>query len=312
MKKENLQTAIEATKAKLHNAEGERAGAMPEELIMIDKKIRGLQIELKYLTESVALLEKEEKPTDELALAKLLVLDLCEQAQNDNVDMNGNDKRLIASDRLTESIEKLELLQDMIKGHTLAFPEMEQFTKDLNCYIEAGTEAVGKATTTIREADEEIEKLTAALEVAKAEGAAEKIIELSELLEDAKKKRQYLEPILDNALHVEVFPVGTISQAWQEVAEIYKYEWRNRLEIVRAAAVLFHNACNELDILTRELKAVRYTLQCIGRENGSHDEIIKGNQIITNGVSREDVQLMAPDENGKLYRILFHNRSELL
>ena len=48
MKKENLQTAIEATKAKLHNAKGERAGAMPEELIMIDKKIRGLQIELTF------------------------------------------------------------------------------------------------------------------------------------------------------------------------------------------------------------------------------------------------------------------------
>ncbi|MDD6070427.1 MAG: hypothetical protein PUC12_06375 [Clostridiales bacterium] len=309
---ESIQRVIEESMQQLRQEEEKLCNATPEEAVIIEKTIRKLNRDIKYFREALELCQEQDAPKGKLASAKLLAFELVEKALQDNVDMNSADSRLVTADRLGEALEKLELLHECEELKSMEFPTMDQFTDGLNKYIQETAENVSTVMEQIKEADSEIERIAVALEDAKAAGDIEQITEYGDSLEDAKKKRDYMQPILDNAMNRETFPIGTISQEWRNIADIYKYEWYVRLEIVKAAASLYHSACKELDYLTKELKAVRYNLQSIARENGSREDITKNNQIITAGATREDTLLMAPDENGLLYRIIFHNRSELL
>lgn len=312
MDTKNIKTAIENAMQQLQREEAKFDGATPEVAVEIEKVVRKLKRDIKNLQDAYELSKAKIQPTDKLTNAKLFAFELFEKALQEGVDMSSDDGGLIAADRLNDAIEKLEMIKECSGSGALSFPNAEHFTVNLQKYIDDSADNISKVMKEIKGADAEIERIAAALEDAKAAGNAEGIMEYGDSLEDAKKKREYMQPILDNAMARETFPMGVISQEWENVANIYKHEWYVRLEIVKAAAALYHSACSELDNLSRELKAVRYNLQTIARENGSQENITKNNQIITAGATREDTMLMVPDENGSLYRTIFHNRSELL
>lgn len=137
-------------------------------------------------------------------------------------------------------------------------------------------------------------------------------LENSDSLETARKTRAYLEPMVRETEKSETFPEGTIRNAWNEICDLYRYEWLLRIEIINTAQAIHHQTIEELTELTNRLKAIRYTMQRIGKENGSTDEIIKYNQNITKGIDINGIRQIPQNDREMIYRAIYHNRQELL
>lgn len=312
---ENLQNVIEKTEQEIKHLRTKRQKSEIEQFSVLDKEILRLEMLLKHFKESEHLQELREKGhthTDTFTLAKLHAMEILSQAINEGKDINGNDPRIIASFRLTDIIERLELLQMAKEPKDTAFQPAKYFTEQFNSYIKAKNEKVESAKTRLSAQDREIQRIETALKDARMAGNPEEIIEYSDSLETACKTREYLEPMVLESEQSETFPPETISNAWKEICNLYRHEWLLRLEIINTAQEIHHQACNELIDLTNSLKSLRYEIQRIGRENGSPDEIEKYNQQITSGIDINRIRQIPPNENDRLYRYIYHDRGKLL
>lgn len=311
-----LQNAIAQAQEKLDRARKERQQASIEQFATLDKEILRQELLLKHLKESQQLQELREKgqaPTDFFLQAKLHATELLEQASSDGMDFNENDKRITASFRLMDMIDRLELLKMASETATTEpIPDNEEFTKQFDCFIQAKQEKVKNAREKLLAQEREIERIETALRDSTIAGNPEEIIEYSASLETAKKTREYLEPMVQEMEKSETFPEGTIKNAWNEICDLYRYEWLLRIEIINAAQAIHHQASEELTELTNRLKAIRYTMQRIGKENGSTDEIVKYNQNITKGIDINGIRQISQNDREMIHRAIYHNRQELL
>lgn len=133
-----------------------------------------------------------------------------------------------------------------------------------------------------------------------------------ELLENARKTRQYLEPMVQVAEQSDTFPAGTISNAWKEICNLYRHEYLLRLEIINAAQDIHLRACNELIGLANNLRGLRSEIQRIGRENGSPDEIERYNAQITSGADLSKIREIRRDQYEGLNRYIYFDKEKLL
>lgn len=106
-----------------------------------------------------------------------------------------------------------------------------------------------------------------------------------------------------------VIPPGELEKAWSGICDLYRDEWRLRLKFIDEARLLAHAACDELITMTRQLKAVRGEMQRIGRENGSPDEIEKGNRQITTWL---EIHQIPRHDNDRLSHELYRPEGEEL
>lgn len=111
-----------------------------------------------------------------------------DQISNEGIPNDGNDPRLIASERLLHFTEQLDLLRMASQETELPVSDNSIFTEQFKAYINAKTEKLNTAREQIAKKDKEIEKTEQLLETAIKEGNAEKIIEYSDSLETAKRQ----------------------------------------------------------------------------------------------------------------------------
>lgn len=312
---ENLKKVIEQTENQIRQAKEKRQTAEVEQFAELDKEILQMELHLKRLKESEylqRLRKKKQAPMDAFTQAKLHVMELTEQLSDEMVDVNGRDPRLIASFRLGAMIDRLEMLKMVNAPADMEFQPSADFTAQFNDYITVKNEKVKMAREKIASLDSEIQHLETLLADATAAGNPEEIIEYSESLENARKTREYLEPMVREAEQSQTFPDGTISAAWKEICDLYRDEWLLRIEIINTAQQIYHQAIEELTHFMSRLKSLRYEMQRIGKENGSTDEIVKYNQILTKGIDITDIRQVSQNDREMLYRAVYHNRQELL
>lgn len=313
---EELKKTIKQKEKELEKAKVERQTAEVKEFAALDRNILMLELQIKQLKESQhiqELREKGETPTDELTQAKLHVAELVDQVCEEEKDMNGGDPRLTAAGRLIDIIDQLELLKmagEPIK-HT-DFTPAADFTEPLNAYISAKREKVENAREKLAAQDREIQHIETLLADATVAGNPEEIIAYSESLENARKTRQYLEPMIQAAEQGDTFPAGTISNAWKEICSLYRHEYLLRIEIINAAQDIHLRACNELIGLANNLRGLRSEIQHIGRENGSPDEIERYNAQITSGADLSKIREIRRDQYEGLNRYIYFDKEKLL
>ena len=313
---EELKKSIKQKEKELEKAKAKRQAAKVEEFAALDRNILMLKLQIKQLKESLhiqELREKGETPTDVLTQAKLHMAELVDQVCNEGKDMNGRDSRLTAVDRLIDIIDQLELLKIASEPmeHT-DFTPAADFTEQLNACISAKREKVANARERLTEQDREIQHIETLLADATAVGNAEEIIAYSESLENARKTRQYLEPMVQVAEQSDTFPAGSISNAWKEICNLYRHEYLLRLEIINAAQDIHLRACNELIGLANNLRGLRSEIQRIGRENGSPDEIERYNAQITSGADLSKIREIRRDQYERLNRYIYFDKEKLL
>jgi len=315
-KMEELKKSIKQKEKELEQAKAERQAAKVEEFAALDRNILLLELQIKRLKESQhiqELREKGETPTDELTQAKLHMAELVDQVCNEGKDMNGNDPRLTVTTRLIDIIGQMELLK--MAGEPMEhtdFTPAADFTEPLNAYISAKREKVENARERLTAQDREIQHIETLLAGATAAGNPEEIIAYSESLENARKTRQYLEPMVQAAEQGDTFPAGTISNAWKEICCLYRHEYLLRLEIINAAQDIHLRACNELIGFANNLKGLRSEIQRIGRENGSPDEIERYNAQITSGADLSKIREIRRDQYEGLNRYIYFDKEKLL
>lgn len=312
---ENLKKVIEQTEEQISQAERKRQTAEVEQFAELDREILRMKLHLKRLKESEHFQEFQKKgqaPTDTFTQAKLHNMEIMDQLSNELVDMNGSDPRLIAAFRLTEVIDRLELLKMANEPTNMEFSPNADFTEQFNAFITAKNEKVKSAREKVAIQDSEIQHLETLLTDATAAGNPEEIIAYSDSLENARRTREYLEHMVQAAEQSETFPAGTISTAWKEICSLYRPEWLLRLEIINAALEIHRQACEELTEFANNLYSLRSEIQRIGRENGSPDEIEKYNQLISAGTGMAEINQTKRDEYERLYRIVYHYKDKLL
>jgi hypothetical protein len=313
---EELKKSIKQKEKELEKAKAERQAAKVEEFAARDRNILLLKLQIKQLKESLHIQELQEKgetPTDELTQAKLHMAELVDQVCNEGKDMNGSDPRLTAAGRLVDIINQMELLKIASEPmEHMNFTPAADFTEHLNAFITAKNEKVNSAREKIAAQDSEIQHIETLLADATAAGNPEEIIAYSDSLENARKTREYLEPMLREAEQSDTFPAGTISNAWKEICNLYRHEYLLRLEIINAAQDIHLRACNELIELANNLRGLRSDIQHIGRENGSPDEIERYNAQITSGSDLSNIKEIRRDQYEGLNRYIYFNKEKLL
>lgn len=313
---EELKKSIKQKEKELEKAKADRQSAEVNEFAALDRNILLLELQIKQLKESQHLQELREKgetPTDALTRAKLHMAELVNQVCEEGKDMNGGDPRLTVSSRLSDIIGQMELLKMAGEPaeHT-DFTPAGDFTEQLNACISAKREKVENARERLTAQDREIQHIETLLADATAAGNPEEIIAYSESLENARRTRQYLEPMVQAAEQGDTFPPGTISNAWKGICSLYRHEYLLRLEIINAAQDIHLRACNELIELANNLKGLRSEIQHIGRENGSPDEIERYNAQITSGADLSRIREIRRDQYEGLNRYIYFDKEKLL
>lgn len=313
---EELLKSIKQTEKELEQARAKRQKAEIGQFATLDKDILRLELSLNRLKESQHLQELQEKgqiPTDTFTQAKVFISEMIDQVSEQGLDMN-TDSRIIASMRLADIIDRLELLKmaSEING-SKALPDDSELTAPFESYIKAKSDRIEKARKEIQGMDLEVERIEAALSDAMKAGNGKEIIEYSESLETAKKHREYLLPMLQEQEQSDTIPQGTITQAWKEICDLYRYEFALRLEIIRTAQEIHKKACSELIEFDNLLKQARYTLQNFAKENGSPDQIVKGNQQITRDLDMSWLRKnRQSNDNERVYTKVHFNMEQLL
>lgn len=320
MKTENnmLDMKIAEVKEHLNEITEERTAADPESISELDKEIRKLKRHLKALEDSAAMQNKtsDEKPLDEVTKCKLHIDSLFEQAALAKVDFNNlRDYRLNAAVRLHDAIGRLEMMMDSTEDQIMnisEFPDIDQFLVEIMECITDKNEKINNSYTTLQECESQVSQFEEELHCAEQSADIEKIIKCADQLEDAKKKSVYAKQLYEKSCQMKVLPDGIISQVWKKVCDIYGYEYRIRLDIIRTAAQIYHQGINDLKVLSDYLTFVRSEIQRLGKENGSTENIVKYNPIITQGILQDDIHFMVRDENTILDRIVFSMRDNML
>lgn len=313
---EELQKSIKQKEKELEKKKAERQKAKVEEFAAFDRDILMLKLQIKHLEESQhiqQLREKGEILEDELTQAKLHMAELVDQVCEESEDMNDSDPRLTAAARLAGIIDQMELLK--MAGEPMKYTDFTpaaDFMEPLYTCVSAKREKVENARERLAAQDSEIQHIETLLEDATAAGNSEEIIAYSESLENARKTRQYLEPMVQAAEQGDTFPAGTISNAWKGICSLYRHEYLLRLEIINAAQEIHLRACNELIGLANNLRGLRSEIQRIGRENGSPDEIERYNAQITSGADLSKIREIRRDQYEGLNRYIYFNKEKLL
>jgi hypothetical protein len=303
---------IDNLKKEIVSIERKKAIVEPEELPALDKSIRRLK---RHLQLAETCIEPEEsKMLDEISESKIFLNKLYADIAKQEVDFNDTSNYLlISARRLEDSIERLALLADLSDGEeALPFPNWNEFMKPLYAHVAAKKRRKDHVVERIHETEQEIKKIEYNLQEAKKRNDIEKIVMYSDQLEDAKNKRRYVLPLIEEVENSKTFPDGEIAKTWKAVCDIYGREWRNRLEAVRRAAQLYHKGIQELKELDNELRMVRANIQSLGKQEGSEEQIIRYSPIISNNVSVDSINLMGRDENEILNNLIFFPRDQML
>lgn len=312
---EDLLKTIKQTEKELEQAKAKRQKAEVGQFAALDKDILRLELALNRLKESLHLQELQEKgqiPTDTFTQAKVFAAEMVSQVSEQGEDMN-TDPRIIAVARLTDIIDRLEMLKMASEtACSQALPNDSELTAPFESYIKEKRDRIEKARKAIQEMDFEIGRIEAALSDSVKAGNGKEIIEYSESLETARKHREYLLPMLREQEQSDTIPQGTITHAWKEICDLYRYEFALRLEIIRTAQEIHKKACSELIEFDNLLKQSRYTLQNFAKENGSTDQIVKRNQQITRDLDMSWLRNRQTDENTRVYTKVHFNMEQLL
>jgi hypothetical protein len=290
--------------------ERKKEGAEPEQFTTYDKQIgklkRHLDI-LNELNEPEDIRGQSDNATDDVTMAKIRLSKLYVEAVEKGVDFNDTSNyMLISAGRLNDSIERLETLNHMMNDENKTdFPDWSEFMKPLCEYVDAWQQEKDSVALRALNVEKEIEKIENELQEAQNNKDIEKIITCSDQLDEAKNKRKYMLPLIDQTENSKVFPDGEIERIWRSVCDIYGYEWRNRLEAIRISAKMYHKGIRELKELDNELRMVRERIQQFGKEYGSDEQIITYRPIIAKDVSVDSINLMGRDENSELKNMIF-------
>lgn len=307
-----ISEAIEEKEAQKGEVEPAAIPALDREIGMLKRKLQNIQ-DSERIQETAAH-DTEGETLDEITKAKLVERKLYEEAVAAGVDFNNHaDPMLVSAHRLSLTIELVDMLSDVIntnKERTQPFPDMGYFTKPLDEAIAIRAEQVNQARKKVDAAAEEEQKFESELQEAKAAGEVEKIIVLTDQLEDAKKITQCLRGLLADEEKKKALSAGDTLAAWDKVCEVYGYEWRNRLQAVLLAAQIYHENLQQLNELNNNLWQVRKNIQNIGEQNGDPDNRIKNQKITCNLPDMSHV--MGMEEEARLMATVFFRRGEML
>ena len=299
--------------------EAQKGEVEPAAIPALDREIGLLKRQLQNIQDSERIQETaahdtEGETLDEITKAKLVERKLYEEAVAAGVDFNNHaDPMLVSAHRLSLTIELVDMLSDVIntnKERTQPFPAMGYFTKPLDEAIAIRAEKVNQARKKVDAAAEEEQKFESELQEAKAAGEVEKIILLTDQLEDAKKITQCLRGLLADEEKKKALSAGDTLAAWDKVCEVYGYEWRNRLQAVLLAAQIYHENLQQLNTLNNDLWTVRANIRSLGEKNGDPENLNLCQRITCN--VPEIGKVMQADEEGKLMGTVFFRRGEML
>lgn len=317
-KKDLLSQEVKRISEEIQKKEAQRWEAEPAAIPSLDREIRQLKRRLNSIQEAEAIREAEkaanDRPLDEITKAKILEEKMYESAATACLDFNNHENPVLVSiRRLGLTIELVDMLSDVIetnKENAESFPDISYFTEPLDLAISERIERLNQARKKVDDAAGAEKKIENDLQEAKTAGDVEKIISLTDSLEDAKRVTQCLRELVVDEENKKALSAGDALAAWEKVCEVYGYEWRNRLQIVLLAAQIYHENLQQLDELGNNLRVVRSRIHILGEQNGDPNNI-KMCQRITNNIP-DISKVMGFDEAARLSSIVFFGRGELL
>jgi hypothetical protein len=313
--KKTMQQYIEMLRNEILSAEQKRSTIEPEKLAEMDKYIRKLKRHIQIVEESFEPQDVEKKEaSDDITEAKLCLSEIYNAALADGVDFNDTSNyMLISGRRLEDSIERLDVLGDLLDDERiLQFPDWDEYMQPLYKCVDEKQKEKDKIVARVLQTEKEIETLESQLQEVKQSKDIEAIVLFSDQLEEAKSKRKYMLPLIEEVENSDTFPDGEIAKAWEKVWSIYGHEWRNRLETIRRAAQLYHKSIQELKELDDQLRMIRLNIQSFGKNNGSKEEIIEYRPVIAKDVTADSLNLMGRDENSVLKNMIFFPIEKML
>lgn len=149
---EKLDNQIEEKERKLQQLKSYRQTAKIEEIATIDQNIISAELQIKRLKESQLLQEIKRKktiPNDKLLQAKAHMREMMDQISNEGIPNDGNDPRLIASERLLHFTE--QLLETAIKeGNAekiIEYSDSLETAKKTRAYLEPMVKEIENSET---------------------------------------------------------------------------------------------------------------------------------------------------------------------
>ena len=205
---EKLDNQIEQKERELQQLKSYRQTAKIEEIATIDQEYHFGGItnqEIKGISATPRVQEKKAIPNDKLLQAKAHIREMMDQISNEGIPNDGNDPRLIASERLCISRNSSTCLEWQARKRNCRFRIIAYLRNSSRHTSMRKLRNSIPQREQIAKKDKEIEKTEQLLETAIKEGNAEKIIEYSDSLETAKKTRAYLEPMVKEIENSETF-----------------------------------------------------------------------------------------------------------
>lgn len=318
MNNTKLYNEVTRIEQQIKEKEQQRYSAEPAALPALDREIRQLKRQLQNVQEAIDIqmkrTEADETSIDELTKAKIAEGKLYEAAVEAGVDFNNHaDPLLVSARRLGVTNEIVDILTDALelnKECAEIFPDNGYFTESLDIAVAARKKRVNQAKEKVDDAESKQREIDNNLQEAKNSGDVERIIVLTDQLEDAKKVTQCFKELLSKEEQTKALSAGASLAAWEKVCDVYGYEWRNRLQAVLLAAQLYHENLQQLNELNNNLWQVRKNIQNIGEQNGDPDNRIKNQKITCNLPDMSHV--MGMDEEARLMATVFFRRGEML
>lgn len=208
-------------------------------------------------------------------------------------------------ERLAELIGSLESAVGILEQETVSVPEEDVLTHGLDGYLEEKENAVSIARDAVIECQEKLGIIQRDLDQAVIDGNYAAIETLTAELDSEKRKLPYLKESYGRIQQMKAIPDGAVKAEWLKICDQYQEEWDIRVETVKALAMEYKKACNDLQNLRDTLFRIRGRLQSIGHENGCSDFI--QTSVIAARSNKQNANILEKDDVSFLCRILGMN-----
>lgn len=208
----------------------------------------------------------------------------------------------VKMERLVGMISSLESAVSILEQKNVSVQEEDAFTHGLDGFLQEKENAVSKARKAVIECQEKMAVLKEDLDKAMLDGNYAAIETLTAELDSEQRKLPYLKESFERIQQIKAIPDGAVKEEWLKICDHYQEEWDIRVETVKALAMEYKKACNDLQKLNDKLFQIRKHLERIGEANGCSDYLAKS--VIASRSNKENVYILNSSDASFLARIL--------
>lgn len=200
---------------------------------------------------------------------------------SDPAELVAIDKKIAEQRRILSALNKtLELAT--YKPAPLS--DEDEMLKCLNKYFEKKQEKEKDIRQLYEKNRSNILKTEQELKNAMQGGELDRVVELTNELDDLKSQTGYIEKMKREIELSRTFPYGAIKKEWDDICNRNMDDWISIIRRIEILANEYKNACNELLSMKDTLTSVRNKLRKVANENG---EVFNPDPIFTVGLNPE-------------------------